>query len=273
VAGLHLKRVIGLLCLAVVVAGRAPTLSAQWPRSVSPNVPKTAIGDPNPDAPAPRTPGGQPDFTGVWRSITGPPGRRPVNPPPGPPIAVYREIGQNLPDGLPITPYGLDLLKHRLTGSATQNPEAHCLPMGIVQLHTQGAPREFVQTPALLAILYEAGGETRQIFTDGRGAPTGDVQPWWNGYSVGRWEGDDLVVTTTNFRDGGWLDLIGSPLTDAGRITERFRRPTFARMEIDVTIEDAKAYTRPFTVRLYQELMLGDELIEYVCLENQRFKG
>jgi len=74
------------------------------------------------------------------------------------------------------------------------------------------------------------------------------------------------------FRGGGWLDLIGSPLTDAGTITERFRRPTYAQMQIDVTVEDPKAYTRPFTVRLYQELMLGDELIEYVCLENQRFK-
>jgi len=121
-------------------------------------------------------------------------------------------------------------------------------------------------------VLYEAGAETRQIFTDGRPVPATDLQPWWNGYSAGRWDGDDLVVTTTHFRDGGWLDLVGSPLTDAGRITERFRRPTFARMEIDVTIEDAKAYTRPFTVRLYQELILDDELIEFVCLENQRFK-
>jgi len=144
--------------------------------------------------------------------------------------------------------------------------------MGIVQLHTQGAPRKFIQTSQMLVVLYEAGSEVRQIFTDGRPPPPRDAQPWWNGYSLGHWEGDDLVVTTTNFRDGGWLDLIGSPLTDAGTITERFRRPTYAQMQIDVTVEDPKAYTRPFTVRLYQELMLGDELIEYVCLENQRFK-
>jgi hypothetical protein len=209
----------------------------------------------------------------VWRSITAPAGRRPARPQPGPPLAVYREVGQNLPDGLPITPFGLSLLQQRIAGASAQNPEAHCLPMGLMQLHTQGAPRKFVQTPPLLAILYEAGGETRQIFTDGRPLPPADAQPWWNGYSVGRWDGDELVVTTTRFRDGGWLDLIGSPLTDAATITERFRRPTFAVMEIDVTIDDAKAYTRPFTVRLYQELMLGDELIEFVCLENQRFKG
>jgi hypothetical protein len=245
---------------------------AQWPQRVGPNVPRTADGRPNPDAPAPRTAEGRPDFSGVWRGITGPPGRRPARPLPGPPIAVYREVGQNLPDGLPITPDGLSLLQQRIATSGADNPEARCLPMGIVQLHTQGAPRRFVQTPLLLAILYEAGGETRQIFTDGRPMPSGGVQPWWNGYSVGRWEGDELVVTTTHFRDGGWLDLIGSPLTDAATITERFRRPTFAVMEIDVTVEDAKAYTRLFTVRLHQELMPGDELIEYVCLENQRFK-
>ena len=261
------------IAVCSIVLAISTAAFAQWPQRLGPNIPKTAAGQPDPDAPSPRTADGKPDFSGVWRGITGPPGRRPVQPPPGPPIAVYREIGQNLPDGLPVTPYGLSLLKDRIASSGAQNPEAHCLPMGIVQLHTQGAPRKFVQTPALLLILYEAGAETRQIFTDGRPLPGADVQPWWNGYSVGRWEGDDLVVTTTHFRDGGWLDLIGSPLTSAGTITERFRRPTFARMEIDVTIDDAKAYTRPFSVRIYQELMLGDELIEYVCLENQRFKG
>jgi len=268
----HLLAVLPIV-LAVALASGSEPLSAQWPRHPTPRVPKTAAGQPDPDAPAPRTAEGRPDFSGLWRGITGPAGRRPVRPLPGPPLAVYREVGQNLPDGLPVTAYGLELLKQRIAGDGWQNPSAQCLPMGIVQLHTQGAPRKFVQTPALTVILYEAGGETRQIFTDGRPMPAGDPQPWWNGYSVGRWEGDDLVVTTTHFRDGGWLDLIGSPLTDAATITERFRRPTFARMDIDVTIEDRKAYTRPFTVRLFQELMLGDELIEYVCLENQRFKG
>jgi hypothetical protein len=268
----HLTRAMALLCLAGAIGTWPPALSAQWPRRPSANVPRGANRQPDPNAPAPRTADGRPDFSGVWRGITGPPGVRPRGPLAGPPLAVYREVGQNLPDGLPITPYGLDLLKQRIAGASRQNPEARCLPMGIMQLHTQGAPRKFVQTPGLVAILYEAGAETRQIFLDGRASPSNNPQPWWNGYSVGRWEGDDLVVTTTGFRDGGWLDLIGSPLTDAGTLTERFRRPTVARMEIDVTVDDAKAYTRPFTVRLYQELILDDELIEYVCLENQRFR-
>jgi hypothetical protein len=266
------KRAIGLLCLAVAVGPAAPDLQAQWPRYLSIEIPKTAAGNPDPNALTPRTAEGRPDFFGVWRSVTGRAGVRPRQPLPGPPLAVNREVGQNLPDGLPVTQYGLDVLKQRLADGSTQNPEARCRPMGIMQLHTQGSPRKFLQTPSVLTILYEAGTETRQIFTDGRVAPGADAKPRANGYSVGRWEGDDLVVTTTNFRDGGWLDLGGSPLTDAGKLTERFRRPTISRMEIDVTIEDPKAYTKPFTVRLYQELMLGDELIEYVCLENQRFK-
>jgi hypothetical protein len=244
--------------------------SAQWPRRLARDIPKTAAGQPDPDAPAPRTAQGKPDFSGVWRGITAPAGRRLVATPPSPPIAVAREIGQNLPDGLPVTPYGLSLLQQRVATVGAANPTAHCLPMGITQLHMQGDPRKFVQTPGLTVILYEAGSETRQIFTDGRGQPSADAAPRSNGYSTGRWDGDDLVVTTSRLRDGGWLDLIGSPLTDAATLTERFRRPTFARMEIDVTVDDAKAYTQPFTVRIYQELMLGDELIEYVCLENQR---
>ena len=113
--------------------------------------------------------------------------------------------------------------------------------------------------------------ERREIFIDGRSLPPGDPQPWWYGYSAGRWEGDTLVVETGHFRDGGWLDIIGSPLTDAGKVTERFRRVSYGRMEIDVTIEDAKAYTMPFTVRVNQQLMLDEELIEFICLENQRF--
>ena len=164
-----------------------------------------------------------------------------------------------------------ELLKTRQAGNSKDNPEAHCLPMGIIQLHTQGAPRKYVQTPRELIILYEASAERREIFTDGRALPADDPQPWWNGYSVGRWDGDTLVVESSSFRDGGWLDIMGSPLTDAARITERFRRPAFGRMEIDITIEDKKAYTKPFTVRVNQQLMLDEELIEFVCLENQRF--
>jgi hypothetical protein len=143
--------------------------------------------------------------------------------------------------------------------------------MGIVQFHTQGAPRKFIQTPGVLVILYEASSGLRQIFTDGRSLPGNDPQPWWYGYSVGKWDGDTLVVETTGLRDGGWLDINGTPLSDRAKITERFHRVSYGRMEIDIMVEDAKFYTRPWTVRVNQRIMPDQELIEFICLENQHF--
>src|SRR5438874_4321949 len=121
-----------------------------------------------------------------------------------------------------------------------------------------------------LVIMYEANYGLRHIFTDGRSLPTNEPQPWWYGYSVGTWEGDTLVVKTTGLRDDGWLDVPGSPYTSAATFTERFRRVNYGRLEIDITIDDPKAYTRPWTVRVNQRLSPGDELIEFICNENER---
>ena len=273
-----MRAVVSTACLAAILAllGPSASASAQWARYPTRNVPKDAKGQPDMNAPAPRTADGKPDLSGLWRGGAGGAGRgrgaaADAPPPSGPPVAGFANVGQNIKEGLPFTPYGAELLKTRVAGNSKDNPEAHCLPMGIIQLHTQGAPRKFIQTPLELVILYEASSERREIFTDGRPLPSDDPQPWFNGYSVGRWDGDTLVVETVQFRDGGWLDINGSPLTDAGKVTERFRRPTFGRMEIDVTIEDKKAYTKPFSVRVNQSLMLDEELLEFVCLENQRF--
>jgi hypothetical protein len=271
-----MRLAVSVGCLAAALMMLAPATSAQWARYPTRNVPKDAKGQPDMNAPAPRTADGKPDLSGLWRGGTGGAARgrgaaAEAPPPSGPPVAGFANVGQNIKEGLPFTPYGAELLKTRVAGNSKDNPEAHCLPMGIIQLHTQGAPRKFIQTPVELVILYEASSERREIFTDGRALPSDDPQPWYNGYSVGRWDGDTLVVETVQFRDGGWLDINGSPLTDAGKVTERFRRPTFGRMEIDVTIEDKKAYTKPFTVRVNQSLMLDEELLEFVCLENQRF--
>jgi hypothetical protein len=119
-------------------------------------------------------------------------------------------------------------------------------------------------------ILYEGNAGVRQILMDGRPLPGNDPQPWWFGYSTGRWVDDTLVVETSGFRDGGWLDVNGSPLTDAARVTERFTRPTFGRMQIEITVDDPKAYTRPWTVTVNHDLMLDTDLIEFVCLENEK---
>jgi hypothetical protein len=140
--------------------------------------------------------------------------------------------------------------------------------MGFMQFHTHPQPRKIVQTPTLVLIVYEANYGLRQIFLDGRPLPTDDPQPWWYGYSVGRWEGDTLVVETSGLRDGGWLDVVGTPFTEAARVTERFRRPNFGSLEIQVTVDDQKAFTKPWAVTINQRIMLDTELIEFICHEN-----
>jgi hypothetical protein len=269
-----MKAVIRMAVAVAIAAGLSTSTSAQWPTHTSKNVPKTPAGEPNLNGPAPRTADGKPSFSGLWRGVGGA-GRQGAPPPPtsGPPLAGFRDVGANIKEGLPLTPWGQATLKERVAGNSKDNPEAHCLPMGIVQFHTQGAPRKFVQTPDEIVILYEASSGIRQIFTDGRALPTvnDDLQPWYYGYSVGKWEGDTLVVESVGFREDGWLDIIGSPMTEVAKVTERFRRPTFGKMEIDVTIDDKKAYTKPWTVRINQELMVDQELIEFICEENQRF--
>ena len=258
---------LGAACLPLTA------IEAQWPEYPTPGVPRTADGEVDLDGPVPRTADGRPDLSGLWRGANPFFGRRGRGgpPPEGPPLAGFRDVGQNVEGGLPFQDWARELRDEREASGSADNPEAHCLPMGNMQFHTQGAPRKFVQTPRLLVILYEASMGVRQILLDGRPSPDNDPQPWFYGYSTGRWDGDTLVVTTTSFRDGEWLDIIGSPLTDAATVTERFRRPSFGRMQIDVTVDDPKAYTEPWTVRINQEIMVDQELIEFVCLENQRF--
>jgi len=131
----------------------------------------------------------------------------------------------------------------------------------------------------MILIEYEANHGLRHIFMDGRKLPPqGEPQPWWYGYSVGHWEGDTLVVETNNLRgaeDGpydGWLDVNGSPYSQQARFTERIRRPSFDHLQIDITLEDPKAYTKPWTVRVDQRLIVDQELIEFECNENQQFR-
>ena len=260
-------------CAFVLVLLATVSLSAQWPSYVPPNTPRLPDGTVNLAAPAPRTPGGKPDLSGVWDSRVPPAGRlgAPMLPSlDGAPVATFVNVGANLKDGLPFTPWAAELRQQRMASNSRDNPDAHCLPLGFMQLHTHSQPRKIVQSSSVLVIAYEANAGLRQVFLDGRTAPTADLQPWWFGYSVGRWEGDTLVVETTGLRDNGWLDVNGSPFTPEARITERFRRPTFGRLEIDVTVNDPKAYTRPWTVRVNQRLLATDELIEFVCLENER---
>jgi hypothetical protein len=266
-------RVTTALFVAVLVSVSS-SLFAQWPANASPKVPKTADGKVNFDAPAPRTADGKIDLTGVWENLwfyNGRIGQPPVSPPGEPPQTTFADIGAGFKGGLPFRPWAAERLKNRKEQNSKDNPDAYCLPMGLMQFHIHPQPRRMIQTPDEIVVLYEGNAGIREIFTDGRALPkNGDVQPWWYGYSVGHWERDTLVVETTGFRDGGWLDIWGSPLTDQAKLTERFQRLSYGTLRIDVTIDDPKAYTAPFTVRLNQKIVPGGELIEFICAENER---
>jgi hypothetical protein len=271
-----LLRALGSIVISAIMS---PSLSAQWPTYPTAGVPRTPDGKPDLTAPAPRTADGKPDLSGIWirgDGQLGPAGGGTLaGPAPsfsvGPPVTTFRDVGANVKEGLPLQPWAAELVKTRRAGNSKDNPDAHCLPMGLMQFHNHGQPRKMIQAPGLMLIVYEANYGLRYIFTDGRALPSKDPQPWWYGYSIGRWEGDTLVVDTTGLRDGGWLDIIGNPLTDAAKLTERFRRPSYGTLEIDVTIDDPKAYTKPWTVRVNQRIMLDSELMEFICLENQKF--
>ncbi len=273
-----LLKAAGVTAILVVTS---PLLSAQWPAYPTRGVPRTPAGEPNLNAPAPRTADGKPDLSGLWQNLRGPGGQRgaataatpaapPVPAPPadgGPPFATFGNAGAGFKDGLPYQPWAADLVKQRMADNSKDNPDAHCLPMGFLQFHNHPEPRKIIQTPDVVVIIYEANSGLRQIFTDGRSLPGNDAEPWWYGYSVGKWEGDTLVVQTIGFLDGGWLDVRGSPLTEAAKVTEKFRRVNYGNLEIEITVDDPKAYTKPWTVRVNQRILPDSELIEFICEE------
>ena len=264
---------LGAVCTFAIVAVFSPSLSAQWPLHRTAGAPRTPDGKVRLDAPAPRMADGKPDLSGVWETARSGTGQRIVGPdaPPLSRTSPFWNIGAGLDGDLPLQPWALELRARRVADNSKDNPDAHCLPIGLTQLHNHPQPRKIIQTPSLIVMLYESNGGLRQIFMDGRPLPNNDPQPWWYGYSVGKWDGDTLVVETTGFRDGGWLDVNGAPLTDAARMTERIRRVNYGNLEIDVTIDDPKAYTRAWTAKtIRQRLLPDDELIEFVCAENEK---
>jgi hypothetical protein len=269
---------VGVLAICVAVA---PSLGAQWPSYPTPDVPRKD-GKPVLDGPAPRTPEGKPDLSGIWqlggfggggrgRGAGAAQPQAPPDPNAIPNSQFFEVAGRGF--ALPLQPWAAELKKKRMADNSKDNPDVWCLPIGLMQYHNHPQPRQIVQTKNLTLITYEANYGLRYIYTDGRPAPNNDPTPWWFGYSRGWWEGDELVVETTNFlgeERAGWLDVNGSPYTDALKMTERFRRPTFDTLQIDVTIDDKKAYTKPFTVRVNHRLLVDAEMIEFICNENEK---
>jgi hypothetical protein len=251
---------------ALILAAVSPALVAQWLDYPTPAVPRTPDGKPNLSAPAPRTADGKPDLSGMWgwenrancgaRCNDGQIGREFIN------------IASGLKGGPPYQPWAADLVKQR-TADQVKDPNVHCMPRGAPRIWTDDYYKRIIQTPERLIILTERNIQYRQIFTDGRPLPV-DPNPVWNGYSTAKWDGDTLVVQTIGFRDDLWLDAWGSPLTSAAKVTEKFRRPSFGKLEIEITVDDSKAYTKPWTVKLNQPLVADTELLDYICQENER---
>jgi hypothetical protein len=259
---------------SVVVGAGFPASTpvfAQWVKHRTADIPRTAAGEPDLSAPAPRMADGTPDLSGMW--IT-------ANPAPcgggvvecGIELPMAREggnLGVSLPDGLPYQPWAAERVRKNLTTSARDDPHARCLPDTFLRAYGLPHLLKVVQTPRLVAVLYEFNATYRQIFLDGRPLPD-DPNPAWNGYSTGKWEGGVLVVESIGFRDDLWLDVRGSPLTNAAKVRERISRPDFGHLTIEVTVDDPKAYTRPWTLTLRQRIVADTELIDEICLENEK---
>jgi hypothetical protein len=251
---------------AALILAAPAGLFAQWLDYPTPGVPHTRDGKPNLSAPAPRTKDGKPDLSGMWGWVTKDNCGAKCND-----TQISREfinIAASLKTPVPYQPWAAELVKKRSIEQGL-DPNVHCMPRGALRIWTDDYYKRVFEVPGRVIILTERNMQYRQIFTDGRPFPK-DPYPTWNGYSVGRWEGDTLVVETSGYRDDIWLDAAGKPLTDQAKTIERIRRPNYGTLEVEITIDDPKAYTAPWTVKFDQPLALDSELIDYYCLENEK---
>jgi hypothetical protein len=209
---------------------------------------------PSLSSPAPRTGDGHPDLSGIWE----PNGNR-----------FARDLAVDLkPGDVPFLPWAKALYDSRVDGShEKEDPDANCLPQGVPKISAAPAPWKIVQTPGTIVIVYEAFNLWRQVFMDGRQLER-DLNPTWMGYSTGTWDGDTLVVDSRGFNGKAWLDQLGKPSTEALHVTERFHRKDFGHMNLEITIDDPKAYSKPWTVTEDVHLLPDTELLEFICNEN-----
>jgi hypothetical protein len=267
--------------IGILFAGTLLCAHAQWLNYPTPGTPRTREGKPKLSAPAARASNGKPDLSGVWQ----------VEPPPA--GEIERLIGGDFssfvvpgddprtfskyffniladfkPEEAPMRPEAAEVFRKRPQGR-DDSTETHCLPLGIPRAGLIPVPFKIVQTPGLIVMIYEVDNTHRQIYTDGRRLPV-DPQPAWLGYSVGKWDAGTLVVDTAGFNDKTTLDAGGHPRSESLHMTERFRRGDFGHMEMQVTIDDPKNYTRPFTIKFNTVLLPDSDVLESFCAENER---
>jgi len=243
------------LSVVFALAGAVIPATAQWGQAKTPNVPRLPNGKVNSSAPAPKTADGKPDLSGIWE----PSGAK-----------FNSNIAADLkPGDIPFKPEAATLFQMRQETNGKDDPDARCLPSGMPRKNATPSVYKILQTPGLILFLYESRTTYRQIFMDGRPLPE-DPQPTWDGYSVGHWEGDTLVVETTGLSGKAWLDSAGHPESESLHLIEKFRRPTFGTLEIEITIDDPKMYTKPWTVKETPHLLADTELMESICNENEK---
>ena len=245
-----MRRIILLLVFSV--AAMSLPANAQWLNYRNPKIPRMADGKPNLKAPAPKLPDGTPDLSGIWAAPNG------------------KYLANLAADGIEVQmqPWAEQLFKQRVSNDAKDRPSGRCLPHSVTDFDGHFTPRKIVQTPGLLIMLFESYHAYRQIFTDGRPLPE-DRDPAWYGYSVGKWDGETLVVDTVGLNEKTWLDDTGHPHSDALHIIERFRRLDFGHMQVQVTIDDPKAYKKPWTATIPWDFVPDTDLLDWVC-ENEK---
>ena len=262
-----------VLALSVMSA----SLAAQWLNHPDPQTPRQYDGKPNLSAPAPRL-NGKVDLTGLWEADATP----------------MRELKQALPPDFfdlqidapnvskyllnllwdfnaerdPTRPEAAALLKQRSETNGKDLPTSRCLP-GSIPITLLVLPFKIVQAPRQIVMLFEHYDPPRHIFTDGRRLPE-QLDPSWTGYATGTWKGDTLVVESKGFNDKAWLDAGGHPRSESLRLTERYSRRDFGHLVLDLTVDDPKYYSRPFTVSLPFHLIPDSDVLEAVCAENER---
>jgi hypothetical protein len=248
------KGSVALVAVLLLVVAESP--AGQWLKVPTPGIPRTPDGRADLNAPTPRGPDGKPVIAGLWR----------------PTARLIENITRGMKAGetVPFRPWAEALFKTRVANNAKDDPTSNCLVGGVPRSDFVPYPFKIIETPGLVTILYEAVHSFRQIFTDGRALPK-DPNPAWFGYSVGRWEGDVFVVESSGFNDNVWLDNAGRPAGEQLRVIERFRRTDFGHMDIEITIDDPKTYTRPWNVTERLTFLPDAEIIEYMCTENNRY--
>jgi hypothetical protein len=277
----------------LVILSTSSDLAAQWVKHPTAGVPRKADGAVDMAAPAPRLADGKPDFSGIWTTaepnilpadvLSSPIARNKVATSqssseaegPGDPSVIrgsrqMANIGVDIPGGLPYQPWLVPIVKERTENNAIDDPHIRCLPDNFLRAYGLPHLLKFVHRPSLLVVLNEMNAGYRQVFTDGRPLPK-DPNPTWQGYSSAKWSGDTLVIDTIGLRDDTWIDWSGSVLTSAAQVREEIRRRDFGHLEIRVTVDDPRAYTKPWSVTLKQRIVADAELIDEICLENEKF--